>query len=1364
MRLSIIILTASVAYGAIGNLRVRGVTSTQAILEYTAPDTNPCSVEISESQTYLPLAHDVDPTVFAGSNLDNRPGSTVSGAHRVFVAGQRRAEKGISGKWYSRALQAFTAHHFRITCGGSQATGTFLTANIPLGNSYNEALPPDPAVSTRPYFSATGSYAWPEFPDWTTRSDSVIDPQTGMLLKRLALPQDRPIDYLPGTGDHDLTSVYDVDGAWTTPNSLLADDTAYASFTGAGSNMLFLSDMTFWSGWGTDLTKLNLPTEYLQLSAKAWCSGTCAGENSTIQVCLSVNGVTCWPTNAAAKYQEAALGSSSLPGTFVTLGTTVPILDSWTPAGFAPLTRADLSTRQGLVDVDVNGLVTWKKGGNPSTYFSPNWTAGSKITIAGSICTMTNRLGITQVNVIPASCSPVLSVPATGATYKGAAFGFLVKKKTASLDKIDIQYAKYITGTSQYIDFTSSGSARMCGDTLTLNSVTGGLGYHCHTIGDQPLMYWVDHITGDATYLGLLGQPLVGTTPTAPEHYYSAGCLVDGQDPCVSDTKIVSCTMTSNNQPGNLATSCVDVNPTGKGLGNLMMAFTAGDTPAVDATWANKCGMGWNQGSKVTVVCRRGNQDSLAWVGVFDPNLVGTTPGCIGSGLPGCIVAAESTYGNSPRWCSLHTLFESGNTNNIWIAGKYLYSGHDAIDEGPYTSLSLTSLSTTPAIAAGAGVCPSGSLGCDVVTVDGEPCNTTPFGGENTGSRVCPKNAAWAYIQDAKIGDLFAVEGEVVKLVAKTGSTWTLQRGYSPSGVLTHSTNTTMAATCSAYNYSIPNAQSNWSWTWDSAADPHATNSRGTTIKVAWDYDHPTPREAVTIGGAPYYASCGNCYAARTSGDMGDPPTSYVTYSPTFAGASGTAAYIERAQDHPSWLQDNASSYEKKWLLDGRPLQPLMDISDSAVAVAGQLYKVTSTTADGDNLSKIGNNIYVTRTSPTVLLIAGNCSAASPCPIWSDTTLDASITTPCKVTILSGSGAIFVDNSSVSGLGVTYTSGLSITTDTCSATVGTGHSGVYLERPMWSWNASSGVWGSNGTDERYGSSGYLGNVTRKIQPTWAYCGTQPLIDISSAATGDAIGTTSTDSYKYCVARKAGECRANSTAGEIYANCPNQTKRGDGSYGCAWYSVNNDAQQDMCFGNMSGYLHAVSQIGFAHGDLTGALGRTLTKAMGRYHLIDGYWHGKALSDASWMITRSMYLGGVWTTDLLGKLPPFPPTDTKVRWTFQPQPLKLTPPAGLGVDNAVVQFGYAENGGAGQFYCTSRQEKCLATASTVPAVPFQFPSEGAGGVETGVAGVPCAGGCTVAIPALSQRMLYYQIKYRDASNQTVATSQIEIIAVP
>ena len=93
MKLSMIVLTASMAYGAVGNLQVRGVTSTQAILAYRAPDTNPCSIEVSESPSYRPLAHDVDPALFAGADQDNRDGTT-SGLQRVYRSGQETCREG----------------------------------------------------------------------------------------------------------------------------------------------------------------------------------------------------------------------------------------------------------------------------------------------------------------------------------------------------------------------------------------------------------------------------------------------------------------------------------------------------------------------------------------------------------------------------------------------------------------------------------------------------------------------------------------------------------------------------------------------------------------------------------------------------------------------------------------------------------------------------------------------------------------------------------------------------------------------------------------------------------------------------------------------------------------------------------------------------------------------------------------------------------------------------------------------------------------------------------------------------------------------------------------------------------------------
>src|SRR5207248_9121191 len=134
----------------ISNLVVRGVTATQAILSYTAPDSAACTVEASESQSYAPLVHDVDGGLFAGGNLDSRPESFSSGRQRVFVLGKRRAEKAVNGHWYSRALQTVTPHYFRIACGPSVATGSLVTAHMVLGNTYHAPFPTESDLDSRP--------------------------------------------------------------------------------------------------------------------------------------------------------------------------------------------------------------------------------------------------------------------------------------------------------------------------------------------------------------------------------------------------------------------------------------------------------------------------------------------------------------------------------------------------------------------------------------------------------------------------------------------------------------------------------------------------------------------------------------------------------------------------------------------------------------------------------------------------------------------------------------------------------------------------------------------------------------------------------------------------------------------------------------------------------------------------------------------------------------------------------------------------------------------------------------------------------------------------------------------------------------
>ena len=164
------------------SVSIAGVTATQAIFAYTAPDNSPCTIEVSESSSYTPLVHDVDSTLFSGANLDTRSGALGAGTtNRIVVIGKRAAEQALDSKYYSRALQTNTTHYYRVSCGSSVATGNFTTKNIPLGDTYTDTLPVDP--------SHPGSYAYPSFSD-TDHSEKIVDPKTGALIERMTVTSD----------------------------------------------------------------------------------------------------------------------------------------------------------------------------------------------------------------------------------------------------------------------------------------------------------------------------------------------------------------------------------------------------------------------------------------------------------------------------------------------------------------------------------------------------------------------------------------------------------------------------------------------------------------------------------------------------------------------------------------------------------------------------------------------------------------------------------------------------------------------------------------------------------------------------------------------------------------------------------------------------------------------------------------------------------------------------------------------------------------------------------------------------------------------------------------------------------------------
>lgn len=968
---ALVLAGSGLLQGAITSVQIDGrATATQAVLKYVAPDSNPCTVAVSEDPGFATLVNDVNPALFAGADSDQRPGNLTNGLNRTVVLGRRTVEVALDGKRYSRALQAFTTHSYLITCGSDTATGTFTTANPPLGNGA-----PDVAVFDS---SAFGNYGWPTI-DWADQSRSYVDPFTGILLKRATGP---------GLGSVVVSSTaptdaIDLSGNWNNPTNVLSNDGKVATYSSASQDPLF-TRISLFSIDGTFHTLADPADQrYMIDNLRVRVNGSCSSANAadcTVQVALSKDFgrtaatpyISLPPLPQGAAAESAGPTPLPAPGLFAGWG--------------AQVAREDLATFLGYVNAAGN-TVTWVSG-DP---FKLRWKPGDHINIAGSGC---------SANGIPGECTIAsvndgqhLTLNETVSTVSNAAFsasnfGFLIRKAngsgTISIDSVAFDYSysraaggvqngstEYFSKTTVTVTVDRSGNpaAPRQAYVAMLPQEDGfeGLWAFFPDNGESrylsPLVYRAVSSPPEDARNGT--QACTGRQMSAsldPRQPNSGYCLIPTGGTFQAIAQFVYTGdyrefVGSGDSPVNLTWTNLTPASQGKDVARQVRALYPGYDPPFYA-YFSQAGM---IGTKMILIAQS-QQNTMTVFAVFDV-------------AAQKITQAWDSWSKYPsRWSGLHTAEPSGTMNWVEVFNDPLLGGGSP-GSGPF-QVGVAAVKGSPDTGMSAALtenCPSGldarwiakgAVGavCVQVTVPaiggvpGEPANHTPPAVEISKFPTA-QNAGWSSPQPMAEGDYMVdpatgVYGEkflIVKKVINADKSITLElmRNAVPCTGSGAEQNRQAHLPGFHFNMAATNACFGNAY-WINFADTHGDN-----ILVDDPVINLMHFDFMRFGDqdAGCFLEGSNIRCGGIPDQIGTPLQYVVLNTPTFA-ASVAGISDNYIQSHPSARHSEQAPSPAKFYIDGRPFQgatggmpTLYSYTISLVSGTNNVYKISVLTS-----------------------------------------------------------------------------------------------------------------------------------------------------------------------------------------------------------------------------------------------------------------------------------------------------------------------------------------------------------------------------------------------------------------------------------
>jgi hypothetical protein len=1282
-------------------------TQMQAKITVRTDQTGSCTYRASRGTSFTSNLADLTDH----GNTDTRTGSIVNGDLHEFILGTRTG---------GDALAANGAYWVGVTCGtDAEVTAKFVTRSIAWGNTA-----PDPVPFNAAKF---GNMDYPVI-DWTNQQTSYVDPVTGVEFWRVTSPGMMSVSSLSlaaaNTGILGVPLDASGTGKWAGLANIGSNGASYSVGSGGSSDRAFIPLANFACPAGTTFAGWYPKCTIDDLSFDVYC-GNAASSGTTLTLQLSIDG---GQTTAGSPVTTSACstGAPVKLGTYPQLAVNPPFL-SW---GFTPQHHLVVPP-SGTVNV-AGQAVTLQNPTGTQNYFDTDWVSGTPILING-----------TYYHVSNVSSSSMLSIQEnagtlTAVSYVGATFGVVVTKSNSGANasvSLGINYA-YATmpsaccnGDTAMMNQASVSVTKTADGSTALNPpLTGYLTNVVDSAGGEALLLWIpfnsDGSARAETRLLAMGSKTAGSSrlntngdsvPYGPAGI--SGYFFDNVDGTSAYT------IDANNRVWKLTYNETFTGCAGYIAFHPYPAY-GGYNPSTAIAddcfeWTNltPAASGHDIRSQMVSAYQTGLNYLGQSVGPAHPGFdLGWMNSPVVAGFDSGYFSASME--NLQNHIGIMASFDTAggvlrSIRNSWNEGDCRWCGlHDApvltmgtwrfavID--PQEDTSATNLVFPDSFKMNVTEVNRAGSGAGAVW-DCSGCAGGPQQSTSISASeayTCPASLLAPYSALSGTANCIQVKVSSPPCQQNPNSTYTFPDGNQEK----------QEFPCTTPGFGAANA--NWSklqdlqpgdWLLTSAGDQNEN-----LVLLSVTYNSATDIDLWLLRWAGYNYLYPLFGSKNDTGSSAHANSWWLYMAPSY---STNAVALDASNSSNTWVKSNPLRFSSHG--SAAPADGAGSYSYQQTWYGGRYIGSVSTTVPG----MLWNGMQPSASSWPAFAGSNNGASNSFAQSYNSGTYAPNVATP----------PFFVDyrhfNPSGGG-GPEANGGEPFGTMSLTLVSGTTHT----------YRVAADCCAAGSSDyKRLGLAGFAGRYL--------------MHDVSNPVTGN---TSDLANWSYCRAFNANECEQGSSTGSLYMSLP----MADLKTQCA---SSQFTQAIPCLFQPAPWSGQSIQFRIDLSDVNGLTTRKFGYVHGHPGTAYVYSNCRPTADAQFMFCPGYWLDGVRTEWLAYRIPPTFPTDNVNRTSFVP--VTLTYQGGPSASNIRARFGYLENGGD-LLHCTAYQQDCSTEIpSGSPSDPYSFTNET-------VTRQGCASGaaCTITVPSLPNRVLYYVVDRLDGSGNVVSTTPLESVAVP